>query len=202
MSMPRILVCFLSFALTCLTSGSQRALPKIERVLPGTLENRLEQYFSTGIHKFGNSRAEIIKNLGKPKLERTNTDLRKANKLSAIDERLIRGNGTRVENEIIELAYDGLLLRILKVNSPPHREIIYCIKVTGDRYKMLWNLNVGSPRQEVYRILGDPYRSRLDALEDSYSGAYSGDPTAYTGSVIFAYHGDLVSQISFWLDLN
>jgi hypothetical protein len=148
----------------------------------------------------GSSRAEIIENLGKPKLERTGDDLRKANELTPEDVRLIRGHNTGAENEISELAYDGLSLKILKVNSPPYREFIYQITVTSDRYKMLWNLNVGSPRQEVRRLLGDP--SRFEALKDFYQVVHSGNPMGYTDQVTFAYHDGLVSQTCFWLYID
>jgi integrase len=68
-----------------------------------------------------------------------------------------------VENEVTELIYDGLSIRVLKVSSPPYREFVYDIRVTSDIYKMLWSLKVGRPRNEVRRILGDP--SRSDGLD-------------------------------------
>jgi hypothetical protein len=147
----------------------------------------------------GNTRAEIIKNLGKPKRERTENDLRQANELPAEDARMVRGHG--VENKIFELAYEGLILKIVKVNSPPYREFVYDMTVTSNRYKMLWDLNVGGPRQEVRRILGDP--SDPNDLKDSYDVVHSGDPeVGYTDLVTFDYHDSLVSRIHFWMYLD
>jgi hypothetical protein len=151
---------------------------------------------------FGDTRAEIIRNLGKPKRERNESDLEKANELNAEERRYLLGHTSEPINHICELAYDGLSLRILKVNSPPYREFVYDLAVTSARYKMLWNLNVGSPRQEVRRILGDP--SNPNALKDSYLVVHSGDPEGlgYTDLVTFNYHGNLVDTIHFWQYLD
>ena len=196
--MPRRLVCVLTLVLSCLASYCQHSKPRTEEPLPATPQLRIERYFDTRTQMFGNTRAEIIKNLGKPKLERTENDLRKANELTTEDARLVRGHG--VENEIFDLAYEGLSIRILKVNSPPYRELVYDLTVTSARYKMLWGLNVGSPRQEVRRIFGEP--SKSDELQDSYWVVHSTPPEGYTDLVIFGYRDDLVDRVRFWLYID
>ena len=196
--MPRRLACCVTLALSCFAFHCQHPKPRTEEPLPETPQLRIDRYFDARTQMLGNTRAEIVKNLGKPKLERTENDLKKANELTAEDARLVRGHG--VENEIFELAYEGLLLKILKVNSPPYREFVYDMTVTSNRYKMLWNLNVGSPRQEVRRILGDP--SSPNDLKDSYSVVHSGSPEGYTDLVTFSYHDSLVSRIHFWQYLD
>jgi hypothetical protein len=178
-------------------------LPKIEEPLQETSQKRLEQYFFAGMHKFGNTQAEIILNLGKPKRTRTGGDLSKSNELTSEDKRLIRGHGPGVENEIAELAYQGLSIKVLKVNSPPYREFIYDIRVANNIYKMLWNLNVGCSRNEVRRILGDP--TRCDESKDSYVVVHSdakGDPVGYEDLVSFSYSDNAVSRILFWLNID
>ena len=198
--MPRILARVLTLVLSCSAFYPQHPLVRTEEPLPETPQLRLERYFATRTQMLGNSRAEIMENLGKPKRERTDEDLRRANELTSEEARRIRGHDTGVENEIMELAYDGLYLRILKVNSPPYREFVYDITVTSDRYKMLWNLNVGSPRQEIRRILGKP--SKSDELQDSYLVVHSSPPEGYTDLVIFGYHDNFVDRVRFWLYLD
>jgi len=200
MAMPYRFVCFLSFALTCLASCTQRPLPGIKEPLQGTPQERTERYFNSGIHQFGNSRAEIISNLGKPKRERTEKDLERARQLAPEERRYLLGHTSEPINQISELAYDGLSLRILKVNSPPYREFVYDISVTSDKYKLIWNLNVGRPRQEVRRILGNP--SNSDDLKDSYRVVHSSNPEGYTDLVTFGYHEGLIIRIQFWLYLD
>lgn len=196
MSMPRRLTCGLMLVLSCFASYSQDLKSKTEEPLEATPQLRLERYFDTSTQMFGNTRAEIIENLGKPKLVRTENDLMAASELTREDARLVRGHG--VENGIFELSYEGLLLKILKVNSPPYREFVYEMTVTSNRYKMLWNLNVGSPRQEVRHILGDP--SNPHDLKDSYAVVHSGTPPeVYTPDLVtFNYRDSLVSRIQFW----
>jgi hypothetical protein len=196
--MPRRLACCVALVLSCFASHCQHSKPRTEEPLPATAQLRIERYFDARTQLLGNTRAEIVKNLGKPKLERTENDLKKANELTAEDARLVRGHG--VENEIFEWAYEGLLLKILKVNSPPYREFIFYITVTSDRYRMPWNLNVGSPRQEVKRILGDP--SKFEALKDSYRVVHSGNPSGYEDQVTLTYHDGRIIQICFWLYID
>ncbi|HOW86902.1 MAG TPA: hypothetical protein P5119_12960 [Candidatus Aminicenantes bacterium] len=174
----------------------------IEEPLPETPELRLELYFNARTRPFGNTRAEIIKNLGKPKLERTEKDLERAGQLTSEEKRYLLGHISVPINQIIELAYDGLLLRILKVNSPPYREFVYDMRVTSSRYRMLWNLNVGSPRQEIRRILGDP--SNPNDTKDSYNVVDPDDLSGldYIDLLTFSYQGNLVDKISFWLYLD
>ncbi len=199
--MPRRLVCCLTLALGLFAFRCQHSKPRTEEPLPATPQLRLERYFDTRTQMFGTSRAEIIKNLGKPRLERTEGDLENAKQLNAEERRYLLGHRSEPINQISELAYDGLSLRILKVNSPPYREIVYDMTVTGTRYKMLWNLNVGSPRQEVRRILGDP--SNPNDLKDSYLVVHSGDQgLGYTDLVTFSYLGSQVSRIHFWKYLD
>lgn len=191
--MPRRLLCVLPLVLSCLTCCSRRPLP-------GTPQQRLERFFDTRNQVFGNSRAEIIENLGKPKLERTDDDLSQENELTAEDRRLLLGHASEPINQITELVYDGLSLKILKVNSPPYSEFVYDLTVTSAKRKMSWDLNIGSPRQKVRRILGNP--SRSDDLTDSYDVVHSGDPTGYTNLVVFTYHDSRVDRIRFWLYID
>jgi hypothetical protein len=149
---------------------------------------------------FGDSRAAVISNLGKPKKLRTDKDLSKASELTAEDRRLIQGHFAGPnENEITELAYDGLAMKILKVKSPPYREFIYLIEITSKKYRMSWNLDVGCQRKEVRRILGNP--SRSDDGYDSYVVVHfddNGNPIGYEDQVTFRYHSNTVSRICFW----
>lgn len=198
--MLRRLVCYLTLAMSLFAFRYQHSKPATEEPLPATPQLRLERYFATRTQMLGNTRAEIINNLGKPKWERTESDLEKAKQLTQEERRLLLGHRSEQINQINELAYDGLSLRILRVNSPPYRELVYDLTVTSARYKMLWGLNVGSPRQEVRRIFGEP--SKSDELQDSYWVVHSTPPEGYTDLVIFGYRDDLVDRVRFWLYID
>ncbi len=121
--MPRRVACCLALVLSCCAIYCRHSRPRIEEPLPETPELRLELCFNARTRPFGNTRAEIIKNLGKPKLERTEKDLERAGQLTSEEKRYLLGHISEPINQIIELTYDGLLLRILKVNSVGTGEI-------------------------------------------------------------------------------
>jgi hypothetical protein len=191
-------------ALICSYSCSWHQPPQTEPSLAGSIQVRLWQYFWKGINKFGDSRLGIIANLGPPKQAITGEELDRTNKLSQEERRYIWGHGAEIKNEIIELVYAGLSIRILKVNSPPYREFVYNVIVTSGRYKMPGNLNVGSKRQDVLRFLGNPFRSgdrgdAYDVVQVYDSGEQIG---GYIDQIIFSYRGDSVGRIRLWLYLD
>jgi hypothetical protein len=193
-----------AIALICSYSCSWRQPPQTEPPLAGNIQVRLWQYFWKGINQFGDGRLGIIANLGQPKQAITGEELGSTKKLSQEEKRYIWGHGAEIKNEIIELAYDGLTIRILKVNSPPYREFIYDMTVTSSRYKMPGNLNVGSKRKDVLRFLGNPSKSgdRRDAYEVVYVDSNGEQGAGYINQITFSYRGDSVSRISFWLYLD
>jgi hypothetical protein len=186
--------------LICFAFYCQHTKPRTEESFPATPQLRLERYFDTRSLMYGSSRAEIIRNLGKPKLERTEKDLEKAMQLSPDEKRYLLGHTAEPINQINELVYDGLSLRILKVNSQPYNEFVYDIIVTSDKYKFLWNLTVGSTRQEVIRILGNP--SYSDDIKDSYDVVHSSPPEGYTDLVTFSYSKNRIIRIHFSLYID
>jgi hypothetical protein len=191
-------------ALICSCSCSWRQPPQTEPPLAGNIQVRLWQYFWKGINKFGDSRLGIIANLGQPKQAITGEELDRTKKLSQEERRYIWGHGAEIKNEIIELAYAGLSIRILKVNSPPYREFVYNVIVTSSRYKMPGNLNVGSRRPDILRFLGNPSGSndRGDGYEVVQVDSGGEQLGGYTNFITFSYRGDSVSRISFWLYLD
>lgn len=191
-------------ALICSYSCSWRQPPQTEPPLAGNIQVRLWQYFWKGINKFGDSRLGILANLGQPKQAITGEELDRTKKLSQEERRYIWGHGAEIKNEIIELVYAGLSIRILKVNSPPYREFVYNVIVTSSRYKMPGNLNVGSRRPDILRFLGNPSGSndRGDGYEVVQVDSGGEQLGGYTNFITFSYRGDSVSRISFWLYLD
>jgi hypothetical protein len=203
-SSPLLAWHFIAVALIYLCSCSRPPSPQAEPPLEGSIPVRLWRYFNEGIDKFGNSRLGIIANLGQPKHAITGEELDRTKKLSPEERRYIWGHGAEIENEIIELVYNGLSTKILKVNSPPYREFVYNVIVTSGRYRMPGNLNVGSKRQDVIRFLGNPSRSndRGDSFVVVQVGDFGEQVGGYKNSIIFSYRGESVSRISFWLYLD
>ena len=142
--------------------------------------------------------------MGQPKHTITGEELDRTKKLSPEERRYIWGHGAEIQNEIIELVYNGLSIKILKVNNPPYREFVYNVIVTSGRYRMPGNLNVGSKRQDVIRFLGNPSRSndRGDSFVVVQVGDFGEQVGGYENSIIFSYRGESVSRISFWLYLD
>ena len=178
-------------------------MPGTEEPLPGTPQQRLIRYFESVNMIFGKSRAEIIANLGTPKQISTEKELSRAKKLSPEDRRLIEGHDSETKNKIIESVYAGLSIRTLKVNSPPYREFVYDVTVTSNRYKMPWNLNVGSLHKDVRRILGNPARSADN--REIYEVVYfddKGHPIGYIDHITFSFHGNTVSRIRWQMHLD
>jgi hypothetical protein len=133
---------FIAVALICFYSCSKSPAPRDEPPLEGSTPVRLCRYFNEGINQFGDSRLGIIANLGQPKQASTGEELDRKKKLDPEERRYIWGHGGEIKNEIIELVYNGLSIKILKVNSPPYREFVYNVTVTSSRYKMpgnMWN---------------------------------------------------------------
>lgn len=187
--------------LILLASCARRPHPTMDIPLPETSQQRIFQYFRAVLNTFGNNRAEIISNLGEPNLIRTACDLSQAGELTAEDRRLIRGHGSGVENEIFELLYSGMWIKVLKVSSPPHQEGVYLLEVSSKRYKMPWNLGVGCQFKDVRRILGGPSLIS-DNGDYTYSVVHldeSGNPVGYEDSITFCYHKGKVERIRFWV---
>lgn len=107
-----------------------------------TFQSKIDQFIWDGLDfKLGKTKTEIIRNLGTPK----SFKVRKIE--NQYDPEQI--------DEIYELYFDGLYVGIYKVTKDG-KEIFLAITVTSDKYKVKLGLNVGSSKENVVKILGEP----------------------------------------------
>jgi len=100
-----------------------------------------QEEFDTNGFYYGNTITEIKNKLGEPKNIKIN-DLKNVHIENQID-------------KIYELYYDGLYIKIYK-NSSDQIELIKQITISSEKYKVKWDLNVGTPRNNILKVLGKP----------------------------------------------
>ncbi len=178
--------------LCCLASCSRHPVPKGEETSIGHPIQNQERYFEFVYSTYGNGWAKTVANLGKPRRVWTEKEYHQS------DKGTFRRYQADIDYDVVHLEYEGLSLEILKANGPPYEEYCRDIVISSDKYKMLWNLGVGSPREEVRRIFGDRYPFGSDARKDIFIVIPEnalGDPLGYEYKITIAYHADLISQI-------
>lgn len=145
-------------------------------------QKRVNQFIYDGLDfKLGKTRAEIISNLGNPE----NMEMKKVKNIHYPDE---------IIDEIYELFYDGLYIRIYKATAGD-REFIEYLSITSDRFKIKWGLNIGSSKEEVKNILGNPIKEDSDVFTYEYTDGYP-------DHVYFYFRDNAVYRIDweFWID--
>lgn len=106
------------------------------------LQYRINQFVYGGWNfRVGETLAEIITNLGTPQSFKT--------------EKVKNTHNPDQIDEVYELLYDGLFIEIYKVTET-NKEFVTALSVTDDKYKMKWGLNIGSSRNQVKNVLGNP----------------------------------------------
>lgn len=148
------------------------------------LNSRLEQFVNNGlILKLGSSRSEIFNNLGNPK----STKIEKVKNI----------HDPELTDEIHNLFYDGLRLKLFY--SPHYKnEFIFVITVSSNKYKILWDLTVGSSKNKVRTILGAPHSEDNNVYHYIYESPESG----FQDNVYFYFSNDVVESIewSYYVD--
>jgi hypothetical protein len=98
-------------------------------------------------------------------------------------------------DEIRELEYDGLVLKIYKVSEVPERELLMTIAVTSPRYEIGWGLKVGTNKEDVRRVLGNGSENVDCRLLTQQGGT---TPAHMHGDCIWEYSdGDAGSEVTF-----
>lgn len=115
---------------------------ELKETTPEVFQSRISQFVYGGLQLIiGETVAEVTSNLGNPESFKT--------------EKVKNRHNPEQIDEINELFYDGLYIKIYKVTET-NKEFITDLSVTNDRYHMKWGLNVGSSNDEVKNILGSP----------------------------------------------
>jgi len=89
---------------------------------------------------------------------------------------------------IEELYYEGLFLRIYHVTDM-NRDIVVTIEVTGDEYDIQHRLVIGSKKEQVLAVLGEPDEEKSNILR-YLAGEY------VFGAVEFSFRDDILVSIT------
>lgn len=169
---------FLTVVLLVITAAHQSPPPPSEAA-PEPRRAVTEFVYGGWNFALGESRNEIVKNLGDP-LSVTSRDVQNRHNPEQTD-------------YVYELFYDGLTVTIYRV-SDTGQEFVTDLCVTSDRYPLNWGLTVGAAREQIVTVLGEP----SDATNDRCRYETPDVPS----SVTFLLHGDRVQRIDwhFFLD--
>lgn len=131
--------------------------------------------FASTIYKFGETVAEIEKNLGGLVSKNVSTTENLHNK-NQID-------------DIIELTYEGLFIKIYRTNLDEPKELIMKMIITSDKYITESDIQIGVEKSKVIEILGEPL-----SVEDTSISYYSGMSGI---KIIFVFSEEKVKEIIF-----
>jgi hypothetical protein len=127
--------------------GCARAHQDFSKISHSQQRERVAGLISSGWDfKLGRNIHEIKKSLGKPHREE-----------------VVNYSNPHVENqmdEIHRLDYGGLVVNVYRVNEKPPRDILYKLVITDNKYKLKWDLKIGSLSSEVIRLFGKPRDAR------------------------------------------
>ncbi len=93
--------------------------------------------------RLGKNIAEIKANLGPPSSEKV--------------EKIKVPPTPGQSEEIHRLSYDGLMVEVDKLTGSAARESLIRLVISNDKYKTKLGLKVGSPQEDVKRVLGEPW---------------------------------------------
>jgi hypothetical protein len=145
-------------------------------------EKKVRQIIYEGFDfNLGETKHELINNLGNPKRLKTS----EVNNIHYPNE---------ITDKVYELFYDGLYIRILHATQGD-REFITNISITDNKYKIIWDLEIGSSKSDIKNILGVPDE------EDVESIVYQ-TTLEYIDTVKFHFKNDAVYKIDwfYWVD--
>ena len=91
-------------------------------------------------------------------------------------------------DQIYELSYEGLFLRVYHV-SAIDKDIIILVEVTSDEYPVTWDLTVGATKEKVVEVFGEPDETNLDTIR-YLAGEF------VMGFVDFTFKDDLCSRVA------
>ncbi len=174
---------------SCYRRSSEIGLQKIEEELNSNggynstslteAEEKVAEWIDSGLNFIpGTSIDEIKQKLGKP-----------------VSQRVERQRNNHVQGQIDEihsLEYEGMSLRIYHVMEVPPRDLVFDVTITDKRFLLKRGLKIGSPRQEVIHVLGEPDKD--------------GNPLSYateTGAVFFFFSKEnRVEKVQWQWDVN
>jgi tetratricopeptide (TPR) repeat protein len=125
----------------------------------------------------GRSMDEIRRRLGNPVAEQ----------IEARQSHAVQGQ----IDEIHTLDYDGLVIKIKRVNGAPPRDLLFGLTITDRRIVFKWGLKMGTPRNQVIHLFGRP-------REDGNSLTYATE----TGSVAFFFSKDLLEKVQWQWNID
>lgn len=170
---------------------------------PGTQKNFSEKGQTTGIisnqakidemisdglaFNLGANKDEIIRNLGEPEWSNSlNTENR---------------HDPGVMDSISELSYSGLFIRVYSATEVK-RDMIMYIMITSDKYKLKSNLNVGTSKNLVKKVLGEPSEQVLGQPSGKNGDAWRYDDSESISHIQFHFSNDLIDKIEWFYDLD
>lgn len=120
---------------------------------------RIDEFIYEGLDfSFGETRSEIIKNLGNP--------------LKIMEESVISRHHPDLNDTIYDLVYDGLHVRIYHA-VVDEKELVLKILVESDKYRLKYGLNIGVTDEFVLRTLGQPIIKQKDVYEYNDSNGFA-----------------------------
>lgn len=131
------------------------------------VKRNADSYINDGAEFLGStietSKTIIINRLGKPK---------------SIKSEIVKNHHDDSMDTIYELYYRGLLIELYEVRSD-NRSFIFHIILENKKYKTKWGLNVGSTREKIIKVLGEPGESTNTLLTFMFSEAYPNDTVKF-----------------------
>lgn len=94
-------------------------------------------------------------------------------------------------DEIHTLDYNGLVIKIKRVNGASPRDLLFGLTITDRRIVLKRGLKIGTPRNQVINLFGQP-------REDENSLTYATE----TGSVTFFFSKDLLEKVQWQWNID
>jgi outer membrane protein assembly factor BamE (lipoprotein component of BamABCDE complex) len=138
-------------------------------------ENKVCDFLKNSLPKFGNTKDEIIKNLGKP----DNISIQEFDSMWYPGEK----------DYVNSLSYSGFLLETIYIYQKENTfEYTLTVEVTSEEYVLYYGLRVGSTKKDVLSTLGNPE----EISEEEKYWLYS----CKVEKVYFYFQGDKVIRIA------
>lgn len=122
-------------------------------------QQRIDEVIYEGLDfNFGETRSEIIKNLGEP--------------LKITEKSVISRHRPELNDNLYDLVYEGLEARIYHVVAD-EKELVLRILIKSEKYKVKYGLNIGVTDEFVLKTLGPPAIKQKDLYEFNDSNGFA-----------------------------